>query len=425
MMKLLPVFARMLYRGTSIHRENQKMDEKKIAVILGVTGVIVILLTLFWPTSPRQRLEKQEERRQQTARKSAERNREEPASSDSRTGYGSSSGGSGSQSSSGSLVQESKTPAGVASMAVIAGQLPAEVASETTLTPGSNKVKPMGYQVTGSSGDAAPSSVSGGSSVSLTTKKSGNTALSSGGGSDSGGNGGSSGGSSGSSGSSPSGAESAPAFQSARELSSASKNETPRLAFTEEEAKVMRAKREALLSRIFSRKQSWVASRASSGSGLSAKTQARYRLKMIEGYADGNEAMKKGNWAEAIKAVMAGVKDPDADPITKYTCFDQMRMCAKMLKDYDLYLEVLKEQGRLIENDDLSILGIEKSTMGTRFYETRRQFVQAIKDPVNGFKKSIDEILQASNLKEEDRAATEERFRQDLADWQADFDKTS
>ncbi len=402
------------------------MDEKKIAVILGVTGVIVILLTLFWPAAkPRPRLEKQEEGRQQTARKNAERNREDPASSASRDGYSSSSGGSAAGSSSGAPAVVTDTPAVAASMAVMVGEPPAVIASEVVSTPGSNKVKPTGSQVAGSSGDTGLSVVSGGSSSSPATKKSGNDARLAGGGSDSGGNGGSSGGSSGSSGSGAGGAESVPAFQSARELNSASKNETPRLAFTEEEAKVMREKREALLSRIFSRKQSWVSSRASSGSGLSAKTQARYRLKLIEGYADGNEAMKKGNWAEAIKALMAGVKDPDADPITKYTCFDQMRMCAKMLKDYDLYLEVLKEQGRLIENDDLSILGIEKSTMGTRFYETRRQFVQAVKDPVNGFKKSIDEILQAGNLKEDDRAATEERFRQDLADWQADFDKTS
>ncbi len=402
------------------------MDERKIAVILGVTGVIVILLSLFWPArSLREHSSSLEARRASQSSKTMPVN-ERGDKSSSKSGSGGQSGeipsnsqATGSDQKSGSAV--------VAKIATISLPVVASPAETSLISETASDKKPAKSVVPGasvSSGDTAtPVSVGVNISSPAGTKVSTNVRLPAGSGSDSNGSSGSTG-SSGSSGNDSGVAESAPVFQSARELSSASKNETPRLAFTEEEAKVLRAKRQTVLNRIFERKQNWVASRASAGSGLSAKTQARYRLKMIEGYADGNEAMKKGNWAEAIRGFLAGVKDPDADPITKYTCFDQMRMCAKMLKDYDLYLEVLKEQGRLIENDDLSILGIEKSTMGTKFYETRRQFVQAIKDPVNGFRKSIDEIMQANNLKEEDREDTEERFKQDLADWQADFDKT-
>jgi len=403
------------------------MDERKIAVTLGVTGVIVILLSLFWPArSSREHGSSFDEKRASKNGKITQKH-EEPGKSPSFSG----SVGrrvEGNSTSQASVTDEKSGNTAVAKIASASSPAVAsfsEVSAFSESLPGQKIVK-SAVSGTPASSDDTLNTVSTGGNLSSPagTKVNTNVRLPAGSGSDSAGSGGSAG-SSGSSGNDSGGAESAPAFQSARELNSASKNETPRLAFTEEESKVLRAKRQAVLNRIFERKQNWVASRASAGSGLSAKTQARYRLKMIEGYADGNEAMKKGSWAEAIRGFLAGVKDPDADPITKYTCFDQMRMCAKMLKDYDLYLEVLKEQGRLIENDDLSILGIDKSTMGTKFYETRRQFVQAIKDPVNGFKKSIDEIMQANNLKEEDREATEERFKQDLADWQADFDKTT
>ncbi len=217
--------------------------------------------------------------------------------------------------------------------------------------------------------------------------------------------------------------------QRSNELRSSTRAESPRLAFTEEEAKALRATRQAVLSKVFEQKKNWIASKVGSGSNLSPKIQARYRLKLIEGYVDGNEAMKKGNWAEAIRAFMAGIKDPDADAVTRYTCFDQMRMSAKMLKDYDLYLEILKEQGLLAENEDLTVLGIEKTNAGNLFYESRRRFIQAIKDPVYGFKKSVDELMEkgfdGKPLEESDRKSVEDKFRKDLADWQADFERTS
>ncbi len=403
------------------------MDERKIAVTLGVTGVIVILLSLFWPTrSSREHGSSLDEKRAAKNGRITQKHEESGKSSSFSGSVGRREEGNSTSQVSGADHKPGNTAvAKIASASSPAVASFSEVSPVSEPLPGQKTVKSVVSGAPASSDDTLTTvSTSGSLSSPAGTKVNTNVRLPAGSDSGSAGSGGSAG-SSGSSGNDAGGSESTPAFQSARELNSASKNETPRLAFTEEEAKVLRAKRQTVLNRIFERKQNWVASRASAGSGLSAKTQARYRLKMIEGYADGNEAMKKGNWAEAIKGFLAGVKDPDADPITKYTCFDQMRMCAKMLKDYDLYLEILKEQGRLIENDDLSILGIDKSTMGTRFYETRRQFVQAIKDPVNGFKKSIDEIMQAKNLKEEDREATEERFKQDLADWQADFDKTT
>lgn len=193
--------------------------------------------------------------------------------------------------------------------------------------------------------------------------------------------------------------------------------------FSEEEAQEFRRQRAEIRSRISAMKRSWVSGRAGNSS-LEDKTQARYQLKLIEGYAAGNKAFNDKNWTEAVKAYMDGVKDPDATSLTRYLCFENMSMAARSLKDYDLYLEILKEQGKLIAEEDLSVLGIKKDNAGMDFYNEKRRYVEAIRDSSDAnITRLVDEIMREEDIKEEDRAETEEYFRESYKEWQEFFEQ--
>lgn len=401
------------------------MDEKKLAIILGTAGVLLLILILLLMPGKR-RVEPSRQPDEHLLVKKGQKLPDKP--SDAYPGR-SPSGSSVSAGSSGSGADSSRANiASEANLMVKTAGLPDHQAFtddkardfRQNREDARNRNHGNDSAGSGSSGNSGNTSVSSsansqqGSTKVITGAKTTGSSSSS------------SGGSSGSSGQAAGRKNTGDAITFGRSDSSgAADNRGPemvRQTFSEEDMKEFRQKREEIRSRIYEKKKTWVSAKAGDSS-LTAKTRAKYRLKMIEGLRSGNEAMRNKNYAEAIKAYMAGIKDPDADPITQFTCFDQMRMAAKMIKDYDLYVEILKEQGELIEEEDLGILGIEKSKMGRELYESRRRYVQAIKDPA-GVKKSVDEIMTKNGLKEEDREDTEKKFREDLAEWQAEFDQT-
>lgn len=191
-------------------------------------------------------------------------------------------------------------------------------------------------------------------------------------------------------------------------------------AFSEEEMQEFRNNRDAAREKLYEKKLAWLSNK-SKDPKLSAKSQVRYRLKLIEGFRGGNDALNNKDYAEAIKQYLAGVKDPDGCPVTRYVCFEQMRFAARMMKDYDLYLEILKEQAKLIESEELGVLGIDKSKGGYVMYERRKLFVQAAKGP-DGLKQAVDDYMKTYKLKEEDREDAEKEFVEDFDEWKKSFD---
>lgn len=408
------------------------MDERKIAVILGVTGVIVILLSLFWParSSREQGTSLDAKRASQTGRKITEQKSGEmpPHAPVSVAKYG-----DGSSSGSGSSGSGMSVASGMASQTTVVASLsmPVEVAGEGTqvaeIAALDQKKGRLSSPDTDSSNAGGSDSAASGGAVSASGDQkniSSSVKLPGGSSSENGATAGSSGASGGSSQTELAGGLSFGKSDGGRSSDSGEKSSL-RQVFSEEEAREFRRQRAEIRSRVAEKKRSWASSMASNPS-LDPKTQARYQLKLIEGYAAGNKAMNDGSWADAVRSYMSGVKDPDATPITRYLCFENMSMAVRQLKDYDLYLEVLKEQGKLIAEADLSVLGIEKGNSGMEFYNERRRYVEYIRDPGEAnFKRIIDEIMQGDKLlSESDRPEVEELFLEDCKEWRQFFEQT-
>jgi len=209
------------------------------------------------------------------------------------------------------------------------------------------------------------------------------------------------------------------AAPTARSSSAGSPPQSAIQAFSEEEIQKLREQREELRKAMYERKRDWVKDKAADES-LNAKSRVRYRLKLIDGFRNGNDAYNRGDYVEAMKQYNAGLTDPNADANTRYLCYHQMRDIARLMKDADLYLEILKEQGLLIENEDLSGVGIEKSNRGTLAYKRRKLFVQALKGQ-DGLQNAIDEYCRENSLSARDREVAEQEFIADFEEWKTDF----
>ncbi|MFZ5951837.1 MAG: hypothetical protein ACOYXC_14090 [Candidatus Rifleibacteriota bacterium] len=223
--------------------------------------------------------------------------------------------------------------------------------------------------------------------------------------------------------SSASGSSSRSSFSSSTGSNADYGDSSSRKAYSEEEIRQWREKRAALLKKVHDRKLKWVAGKADDPN-LSAKSRYRYRMMLIEGYRDGNKAFNNKDYAEAMRQYMAALKDPDASIETRFTCLTQMRMTAKMLKDYDLYLELMKQQAQIIESEDLSVFGIPKGKGGWPLYESRRRFIMAIKEP-GGKEKALQELIsEKDTASAEDIAEITQEFEADLNEFKTDFETT-
>lgn len=406
------------------------MDERKIAVTLGVTGVIVILLSLFWPArSSREHGSSFDEKRASQAGKKI--TEQKPGEMSTHAPVSVAKYGDGSSSGSGSSGGSMSMASGIASPATVVASvaMPVEIASDSiqmaeNVAPAKKGRSSSPDSI--SSGNDLDSSGSGGTFSSGSDQKnvSNSVRLSGGSNSENGAAAGSSGSAGGNSQNELVGGISFGKSDGGRSSDSGEKSSL-RQVFSEEEAREFRRQRAEIRSRVAEKKRNWASSMANNPS-LDPKTQARYQLKLIEGYAAGNKAMNDGSWADAVRSYMSGVKDPDATPITRYLCFENMSMAVRQLKDYDLYLEVLKEQGKLIAEADLSVLGIEKGNSGMEFYNERRRYVEYIRDPGEAnFKRIIDEIMQGDKLlSESDRPEVEELFLEDCKEWRQFFEQT-
>ncbi len=203
--------------------------------------------------------------------------------------------------------------------------------------------------------------------------------------------------------------------------SSSGHDSSSKKTYSEEEMRELRRQRQEKLDEVYARKVKWLREQIDNES-LAKKSRYRYRLQLLEGYRAGNDAFNNKDYAEALKQYMAALKDPDASTETKFTCLTQMRMTAKMLQDYDLYLELLKQQAQLIEDEDLSMFGIPKGKKGWPLYHTRRRFIMAIKEP-DGFEKAIKELTPNDPLGL-DSDEIRQQFEAELKEFKEDFEGT-
>ncbi len=115
---------------------------------------------------------------------------------------------------------------------------------------------------------------------------------------------------------------------------------------------------------------------------LQADTREVYRLRLIMPLHQGHQAFEEKDYVKALGEYQKALEDPLATPVTRYLTYEYMIEAARQLKDIDRYIEYLKAQSALIEDEDLGALGLKKMPGMKELAEERGKLLRAAKDPV-------------------------------------------
>ncbi len=151
----------------------------------------------------------------------------------------------------------------------------------------------------------------------------------------------------------------------------------------------------------------WLLSMASDET-LSEKTREKYKMKLNKSYVEGTNAKKQKNYPVAIKKFYEAIKAPEATPISKYYSLLNIKTMALKLKDMDLFIAASKLEAELIALENLSAIGIKKSTEQREWISTFEKLMQAKKDPA-----VLNDLIQ-KRMEENNGACTREEIEETL-----------
>ncbi len=165
------------------------------------------------------------------------------------------------------------------------------------------------------------------------------------------------------------------------------------LKFNEEEAK-----------RLQEEAEEWLSNKLKDKS-LSAKTIEQYKLKQNQNFNNGMVARYEKNYERAIKEFNEILKDDTASSITKYFALYNLMSIAQELGDLDLFFIAARMRGKLVAEEDLSVIGLEKTNSEIIWAQEAELSLKA-KDNNDAFEKLV--ALKIENFKGKlDRATAE------------------
>ncbi len=125
-------------------------------------------------------------------------------------------------------------------------------------------------------------------------------------------------------------------------------------------------------------------------SKFSQQTIEKYKIKANQSFVNGSVAFKNKQYNVAIKNFNDVLKDKEASPVTKYFALSNLMNIAMETKDFELYFIAARMNAALCATEDLSVLGIEKSTHQLEWVEKVENSIRAKKD-----QKYFDKCVQA------------------------------
>jgi hypothetical protein len=153
---------------------------------------------------------------------------------------------------------------------------------------------------------------------------------------------------------------------------------------------------------------------------LNERTREKYRLKTLDSYMDGMLAFESGNYKESIQHLLKSLKDPAATPVSQYLILIYLRSAATRLKNFDLFLEFSKVQAELVNKQDLSPLGIEKSDTGLTYCSELEDIFKAATSE-SGFRKIVQKRMFDEGHLNLDIRAVEKSLNREIEEFKKDF----
>ena len=154
----------------------------------------------------------------------------------------------------------------------------------------------------------------------------------------------------------------------------------PPALLTEEDIRNIQRRRERSREKLSKNAIEWLKNKTNDPR-FCQQTLEKYKIKSHQGFVNGSYAFMKKDYKTAIKFFNETIKDPNASVITKYFALQNMMNIAYETKDLELYFIAARMNALMCAKEDLSILGIEKSTHQLDWVEKVEKSLKARNDP--------------------------------------------
>ncbi|OIP29967.1 hypothetical protein AUK22_02590 [bacterium CG2_30_54_10] len=128
---------------------------------------------------------------------------------------------------------------------------------------------------------------------------------------------------------------------------------------------------------------------------LATATREVYRQRLIPGLRNGHRALQGRDFAGAMREFEKALEDPHGSPVSKFVCYKYIKYCAAQQRDTEKFLQCAKEQAMLMETQDLSMLGIDKTGDAMIVVEDLAKLLRASKN-AQAFQTLVDNRMKNS-----------------------------
>jgi len=154
---------------------------------------------------------------------------------------------------------------------------------------------------------------------------------------------------------------------------------------------------------------------------LADKTKEVYRLRLLPGMKEGIALLEANDYAGALRSFEKALEDPDATPVSKHLIYDYMLQAAGKMKDKMLYASMFKAQAVLQRDQDLSVLGLDKSSQSVEYAEYMTDHLKAANDEAT-FNKIVERDMKNIGASSADREKVAADVKERIREFEGFFD---
>jgi len=154
---------------------------------------------------------------------------------------------------------------------------------------------------------------------------------------------------------------------------------------------------------------------------LTEKTREVYRLRLLPDMKEGLALLESKEYQGALRAFEKALDDPDVTPVSKHLIYDYMLQAAAKLQNKMLFANLFKQQAMLQRDNDLGVLGLDKSGDAYAYAEYMNDHLVAANDEAT-FNKIVERDMKNIGATSADREACVADVKQRIREFEGYFD---
>jgi len=154
---------------------------------------------------------------------------------------------------------------------------------------------------------------------------------------------------------------------------------------------------------------------------MTEKTKEVYRLRLLPDMKEGLALLESKDYQGALRSFEKALNDPDATPVSKHLIYDYMLQASAKLQNKLLFANLFKQQAMLQRDNDLGVLGLDKSGDAYAYAEYMNEHLVAANDEAT-FNRIVERDMKEIGATPADRDACVADAKKRIREFEGYFD---